>query len=346
MQKKYDWAVIGAGPAGIAALGVLLDSGISHSNILWVDPNFTAGDFGQHWGEVSSNTSVKLFTEYLTQIQSFNYQNCPKKFTFDTFKPEQFTALKWVAEPLQWVTQQLRSQVDTIEGIAEHFFVKAGLWNFSIHANDYQACNVILATGATPKSCEQSIKVPEISLSVALNPALLQSKIQQEETVAVFGASHSAVIIMRNLLEAGVKQIINFYRSPLRYALSMGDWILYDNTGLKGETARWAHQNLSDFHPNITRHLAHPENIEQYLPTCSQVVYATGFDQRAPKVANIHCQAYDNTHGIIAPGLFGIGIGFPKKVTDPNGHVELNVGLWKFMRDIQAMMPIWLRYPL
>ncbi|HXL73262.1 MAG TPA: pyridine nucleotide-disulfide oxidoreductase, partial [bacterium] len=42
MNKKYDWAIAGAGPAGIAALGQLLDRGIAGEKILWLDPHFEA----------------------------------------------------------------------------------------------------------------------------------------------------------------------------------------------------------------------------------------------------------------------------------------------------------------
>lgn len=36
---RYKWAVVGAGPAGMATIGQLLDSGINAKNILWIDPN-------------------------------------------------------------------------------------------------------------------------------------------------------------------------------------------------------------------------------------------------------------------------------------------------------------------
>ena len=42
----YAWTVIGAGPAGIAAVGKLLDHGIAGEDIAWIDPAFAAGDIG------------------------------------------------------------------------------------------------------------------------------------------------------------------------------------------------------------------------------------------------------------------------------------------------------------
>jgi hypothetical protein len=65
-----------------------------------------------------------------------------------------------------------------------------------------------------------------------------------------------------------------------------------------------------------------------------------------PSAEGVDVRQYDPTTGIIAPGLFGVGIGFPQKVTDPNGNVELNVGLFKFMRDIKRMLPLWEKYDI
>ena len=55
---------------------------------------------------------------------------------------------------------------------------------------------------------------------------------------------------------------------------------------------------------------------------------------------------HDINSGIIAPGLFGVGIAFPQQTTSPLGGKELNVGLYKFMNDIRKVMPLWLRYGL
>lgn len=41
-MASYEWTVIGAGPAGIAAVGRLLDHGVAAERIAWVDPAFAA----------------------------------------------------------------------------------------------------------------------------------------------------------------------------------------------------------------------------------------------------------------------------------------------------------------
>jgi hypothetical protein len=51
--------------------------------------------------------------------------------------------------------------------------------------------------------------------------------------VGVVGSSHSAILVLRNILEAAnpPSKVVNLYRSPLLYAVYMDGWIKYDNTG-------------------------------------------------------------------------------------------------------------------
>ena len=73
----YAWTVIGAGPAGIAAVGKLLDLGVADKDIAWVDPSFAAGDLGAKWRSVSSNTKVATFLEYLHGAKAFRFSEAP-----------------------------------------------------------------------------------------------------------------------------------------------------------------------------------------------------------------------------------------------------------------------------
>lgn len=349
LENKFKWAVVGAGPAGIAAIGLLLDKNISEKDILWVDPDFKVGDFGQKWGEVSSNTSVQLFLDFLNQIKSFEYSKCDKQFALNIQDKAGFTQLKNAAEPLRWVTDNLKDKVATSHDKILEQYVSDDVWNLVGDKQTYNAEKVILTTGSTPKSLNiHSIdSAQEISLATALTPSILVKELKQNDKVAVFGSSHSAMIIIRNLVEAGVNNIANFYLEPLRYAVNMGEWTLYDNTGLKGETAKWVKQNISqNLDLRIKRYLSTKEQTDKHLPNYNKVIYATGFDQRAPVIGGIDFRVYDPTTGIIAPGLFGAGIAFPCKVADPNGNVELNVGLYKFMKDISRMLPLWMEYGL
>lgn len=56
-----------------------------------------------------------------------------------------------------------------------------------------------------------------------------------EDTVGVIGSSHSAILVLMNLLEMEPgPRVVNLYRSPLKYAKFLSDdTIILDNTGLK-----------------------------------------------------------------------------------------------------------------
>ncbi|WP_150466716.1 FAD-dependent oxidoreductase [Francisella sp. SYW-9] len=348
-SKKYEWAIIGAGPAGMAALGLLLDNGVKASDVLWIDPLFEVGDFGEKWGEVSSNTSVELFFRFIEDIKSFNYEKNDQKFPLDNLDRDGFTLLKEVTTPLQWVTNDLLNRVNHSKDMITDLKVSDGVWDICGENGHYAAKKVVLATGAIPKSLNiHNFEVTEeIDLSTALTPSKLKQELKSDDKVAVFGSSHSAMIIIRNLLEAGVNDVANFYLEPLKYAVNMGDYTLYDNSGLKGETAKWVRKNISQNLDNrVKRYSSTQEHVNNHLNKYNKVIYATGFQQRVPSAEGVDVRCYDPTTGIIAPGLFGVGIGFPQKVTDPNGNVELNVGLFKFMRDIKRMLPLWTRYDI
>ena len=208
------------------------------------------------------------------------------------------------------------------------------------------AKNIIMAPGAEPKSLHFS-EIKEIPLSTALDPDRLNKAYDKEDTVAIFGSSHSAMLAIQNLIEAGkAKRIINFFLEPLRYAVYFDDWILFDDTGLKGNAAIWARENIDGQWPEkLSRILSTQENIHLHLPSCNKVIYATGFQRRSIPIDGMQNPLYNEQNGIIAPGLFGLGIAFPEARVDRYGTLEYRVGLWKFVDYLSRVLPLWIKYP-
>ena len=343
----FEWAVIGAGPAGIAAVGQLLERGIPGNTILWLDPYFAIGDFGLLWGNVDSNTTAGFFSDYLQHLKSFEY-NAHPHFDFDDLALEQTCKLSLMYKPLAWITNILRGKVESRSGSVDKLNLTQRLWNLKLHdGTTVSAKNVILATGATPKNMVAPENVEIINLYNALNPELLTKYCSQDDTIAVFGSSHSAIIIIRDLLNLKVKKVINFYHNPLKFAVNLGDFILFDDTGLKGNAAIWARENLNGTLPtNLERIYSSHENVAEHLPLCTKVIYAIGFTKRAPLIEGFPEWTYNSHNGIIAPGLFGVGIGFPESKIDPYGNVESSVGLRQFMYYVDNVIPVWLKYTI
>jgi cation diffusion facilitator CzcD-associated flavoprotein CzcO len=346
-MNTYDWAVIGAGPAGIATVGKLIDAGIDPKQISWIDPQFQVGDFGTLWNDVSSNTSVALFEKFYNECKAFNYTAKTDSFPIAKLNPKDTCLLELAAEPLRLITTHLKSQVNCVHDYVTSIATGTDGWQLNFKTEEgITSKNVVLATGAEPKSLSYP-NITEIPITVALNNNQLKNAVDNNDTVAVFGSSHSAIIIIQRLLDSGVKQVINFYQGPLRYAVYFKDWILFDDTGLKGKTAAWARTNLDGNLPdNLQRYISNDDNLKEYLPLCNKAVYAVGFKRRTIPIEGLaHDFSYNPHCGIIAPGLFGIGIGFPEAKYDRFHNLEHRVGLWKFMDYLNYILPVWLAYP-
>lgn len=340
-MQQYKWAVIGAGPAGILTVGKLLDNGVDPKGIAWIDQAFGVGDIGARWGNVSGNTKLYRLELALKSCKSFDYDNAPIRFALRDLSPELIYQLHYAAEPFQWVTEHLMEKVTSMKTTAEGITFNGGVWKVRTSENELTSDNIVLALGSVQRRLDYS--TPEIILDYALDQTKVESAVDRRDVVGVFGSSHSAIMAVHNLLDAGVAKVINFYRSPIRYAVDYGDWVLYDNTGLKGETAAWAVENVgkNDL-KRLIRVEARGENVSKMLEECSKVVYGIGFEPRKISIEGAMVESYDASTGIISQGLFGCGIAFPERIVDKAGNVEYNVGILKFARYLDKVVPMWI----
>lgn len=239
---------------------------------------------------------------------------------------------------------------------------------------------LILCTGSSPTESPLPVKITNISalaLDTALSPSVLAHKISKTErtTIAVIGASHSAILVVLNLSRLAQTthrhlRVKWFTRHELRYAEFMDGWILRDNTGLKGEAAAWARENLeesvwaSSKVRDVVQKIAYRkgdemEVLKEHLQGCDYYVQAIGYTRDPlPGLTTQHGSgelrpAYNHSDGSFTysepsgggqrkiAGLYGAGIAWPEQVTDPRGNVEYAVGFWKFMKFIKRVSPGW-----
>lgn len=345
-MDSFEWLVVGAGCAGIAAVGKLIDYKVLPNQIGWLDPFFQVGDLGAKWRNVRSNSKTKYFLKFLNVCHAFNYDQRPHSFGIDAMDPEETCYLRDIVEPLEWVTKQLLKKVNHLKEEALSLKFQEGYWHVHLSNKVIKAKNVILATGAEPKTLTLDNAPETIPLEMALDPDQLQKTIQPHDTIGVFGSSHSAVLILAHLMEAGVHKAYNFYIEPHVYAVYLDDWILFDDLGLKGFAAEWARKYLDGKLPsNFERHLVTHPSFTTHLTKCNKVIYAVGLERRkAPTIEPYNSLDYQRTTGIIAPQLFGVGVAFPQAKFDRLGNLEYRVGVWKFMDYLTHIVPIWLQY--
>lgn len=343
-MAPYAWTVIGAGPAGIAAVGRLLDQGIAPERIAWIDPAFAAGDIGRKWRPVSSNTHLALFLDYFNGSSAFRFSEAPPMPLLE-IDLQETCALALVADPLVWITHHLCERVNVFQTMATALSLERRQWRIETDQREVTSKNVILAVGAVPKKLSYPY-LDEIPVEVALDPEKLAEQSLAGATVAVFGSSHSTMIALPHLLRHPVEKVINFYRSPLRYAVYFDDWILFDDVGLKGRAAVWARENIDGVFPDrLERCWISSPHFDEKLAECDRVVYTVGFERRRlPETRQWGELEYNSHNGILAPGLFGLGIAFPEYGPDPYGYGQYRVGLKKFMDYLHSVLPLWMSY--
>ena len=105
-----------------------------------------------HWSNVSSNTKVKYFTSFLNDSTSFAYEFGAEQYGLNKLDPEDTCTLKYVVEPLQWVSDQLVKQVEARSVTIHSMSLTQRVWSLKDASQTYKAHNVILATGAVPSN--------------------------------------------------------------------------------------------------------------------------------------------------------------------------------------------------
>jgi hypothetical protein len=248
---------------------------------------------------------------------------------------------------------------------------------------EIETSRLILCTGSHPTNLPVPIpglEIHSLDLDTVLKPSLLAETLPTTKptTVAVVGASHSAILALLNLVTLAQSshprlRVKWFTRHPLRYAEFMDGWILRDNTGLKGLAADFARSQLEE---NVLATSAAGKIVtkvdcaggeakekEMYranLPGCDYITQAVGFtrDPLPQLVKDVGDEAkplsmeFDHETGAFhetaavgdgekIPGLFGAGIAFPQRVVDPYGNVEYAVGFFKFMKFLKKVVPSW-----
>jgi hypothetical protein len=339
-SESYSVAVIGAGPAGVIAVGVLLDAGVPASEILWCDEEFSVGRMGRWYAEVPANNSAERFISFFNECHAFGEVDTPAVHALRTADPERIYTLKLIVDPLQDVTNHFLSKVSGVRGRVEELSYADDMWNIRVQDQWHQAQRVIIATGCHPRSLGYACP-HEISLDIALTKDSLAQQVSHEDTVAVIGDAHSAVLVMKYLHELGAGRIINFYRHPLLY---LPDKCERQNEYLGGIAAEWAREVLDKNPPaHLIRMKSCRDALAAWMPICTKIIYAAGFERNPlPIITGISVDGYDTQTGIIGPHLFGLGIAFPEIVYLDETHCRYEIGLKKFIQFAQRMMPTWL----
>lgn len=402
ISHNYAAVVVGAGPAGVAVLGNLLELGLN--KIAWIDPAFDGGRVNSRYREVPSNTKVSFFASYATGVQPFRSivqtTRTPNAFSImNKLDADETCSLHYAADMCKELTAGLAKmkQVSQYRGevTSANYEDSKSSWTVRIRSADSDtpstielfAPRLILCTGSSPTvpSTQPTSSSPleQLPLDTVLKPSILHTSLPRTHpiTVAVIGASHSAILALMNLVDLARTshpqlRIKWFTRHPLRYAEFMDGWILRDNTGLKGQAAQFARTQLEDARLPVSEAGRFIDKIDtsggkeieaaaydSHFPSCTHIVYAVGYTRNALPELSWNGQRqqqieWDSSFGgfvvdaaagasnsaakVVVPGLHGAGIAFPERVVDPLGNVEHAVGFFKFMKFLKRVTPMWI----
>ena len=247
--------------------------------------------------------------------------------------PDETCALALIAEPLVWVTHHLRERVHVVQTTATSLSLQQRQWRID---TEHQEIVLRQRDSRRRGRSQEACPIPTSTRFPSRSPSTRKSLRTQPldgATVAVFGSSHSSMIVLPHLLRHPVERVINFYRSPLKYAVYLDDWILFDDTGLKGRAAVWARENIDGEYPDRLERcwVSSPEFEEKLGRVRSCRLHRRLRAQKTAGDTTVGRAGLQRNNGILAPGLFGLGIAFPEYAEDPYGFGQYRVGLKKFM---------------
>lgn len=393
------WTVVGGGPCGIGAVGRLLDR---NCQVTWVDPAFGVGRMGKHYAHVPANTNNRDFIAAFQLNSSFDYVENEQrriaqgKAAMSTLRDLECYDLGLYVDTFTDFVDILSRRVTAIRGsVIDLHSSGLGLhctWQVTVKSCDggattvHEADAVILCTGSCPILPPSLIPSTEFGLSGICQHNLDEmvcpqycsdlfnfrdagsddlNVLSRDVPWTVIGSSHSAMLVVKNLCEAGVQNIVNFYRSELRFmhAAPNGSMV-YPGIGLKGPVGAWVESNLmcTDTDHPIVKRVQSQEAIswgqQLKLHNVGHVVAAVGFrrdDGSLPVVrvadrclSTSDLDGYDRQTGRIptgstldsyqGPALFGGGIAFPQDIIDGAGHVQPWVGLKRSIEQTDVMV--------
>lgn len=329
-----EWVIVGAGPAGIIIVGLLLELGTDPKSIIWLDPEFNVGRLGKYYASVPGNAKTKTYIEFLQSCQVFMEANSSAYAKLFDLDQEIEYPLQVIIEPLSDISNYLCTKVRCKKDNLCSLNFANDVWSIGTPKECFTASHVVLALGSHPKKLDYDCK-HEIPLDLALDKETLQKYVDAKDTVAVVGSAQSAILLLKYLTELHVGRIINFYRNPIEFG---------GESGLKAATARWAQDVLLKAPPaNLVRLFNSCDALKAWLPICTRIIYAVGFERNdVPTITNAPYLNFDDSSGILGPRLFGIGIAFPEKYQDEQGKTVSRIGLLAFMEYAQEILPSWL----
>jgi len=317
----FDITIIGGGVTGLLALASLIKEGFK--NISIIDPSFHGGDLIQKYGSVQSNTPIQKTVNALKLLDP-DY-NAPSDLVLDTTAP-----LYIHTQLIQDFVKRYMNQIECIQDTVESLDFVNNTWNIKTKESLYQSKVVFLCQGANPKVLQCGISI--IPLEEALNKDSLKKYLRANDSILVFGTSHSGTLILQNCEDLQIHTTAIYNKSKPFLFANEGE---YD--GIKEDAEFIAKRILNNEFKYVK--LVSLKQIDKVLKAskiATKVIYAMGFESRKIKInENIDSSIYNKKTGLIQEGLWGFGIAYPSSAPD---DIHVDVGIISFTEHILNQM--------
>jgi len=321
----HNITIIGYGITGMLALAILQEN-IELSKVCIIDPHFDGGLLLRDYGDLLSNTPLSKTIDALKRIQS-SYVLPDEYVSYDINK---ITPLYILVHIIRDFTKNYLLKTTNYETKVISLKYDS-VWKIQTEDNKTIESRVIfMCHGSKPKQLKCNI--PSIPLHIALNKNMLKKYVKKNESVIVFGTSHSGTLVLENLEELSIKTTAIYkHKVPFLFAKD-GE---YD--GIKEEAERIAYSILKNEYKNIK--LLHVTTIDEIIKetkVSNWVIYALGFE--TAQINNIDISKYDNKTGKIIDqqNAYGFGIAYPSLAPD---NIHVDVGIYSFVEHIQTQIP-------
>jgi hypothetical protein len=327
-DEPYTYGILGFGIAGQLLLLELRTRGIPPNQIVILDETFLGGALATHYGAVQSNTpwwkTRKALAEYPLYSQEVLAEG-DAKFPSDQCMPVRDIARLCLKTALQATNrvEKIRTTVSKIENdgsyVVRHTF---GL----IRCQTLFVCH-----GGQEKSLDLSI--PVIPLSLAFDTHTLAQHVTTDDSIVLFGLSHSGVILCENLSNLGVPTTA-IYNTPTPFEFERDGHY----GGIKEGAIPIAEAILAGNKPHITLQTWNdPLALHKVLSKATKCIYSVGF---APRILQGLSTEYDPQTAELKnhPNAYGYGIAFPG-TTVLDGKTYVDVSVLSFQEQIRKTLP-------
>ena len=321
----YRYGIIGHGVTGILLLLLFKQHTVPPSSIVCIDPAFDGGTLRRHWASIQSNTT---WSQAVTALEKLGVTLPIKQ------DPNSTTSLLTLINALEDAVADYSRQVCRISALCTGAVYSSSLarWTLSTAKESVYTRSVFFCQGAEPKSLQ--LPVPSIPLPIALSPELLSRYIQPNDTVVVFGMSHSGTLVYNHLQRLGCS-VIGVYTSRNTTPFLFARDGAYD--GIKQESAAIADSILANSPDTLIPY----SDIPAVLSAClraKKVVYCCGFSPISIPISvdgqHRSSTTYSPITGAIegCPRAWGFGIAYPSRASISTPEKEyFDVGVASFV---------------